>query len=117
MKMKYIEHVDYSFTQEEKKFLNADHQLTGTCVIDDFIGMYGKKSKLTRDDFIKLHQDYYDDIFENSDDIWTVDDGITPLFLEYVCKNNDFSHYAYDINNECFMKYISKNQNHKASIY
>ena len=28
--------------------------------------MYGKKLKLTRDDFIKLHQDYYKGVFENS---------------------------------------------------
>jgi hypothetical protein len=25
--------------------------------------------------------------------------------------------YAYDINNECFLKNISKNENHKALIY
>ena len=117
MKMKYSEHVDYSFTNEEKKFLNTDNKLTGTCVIDNFIGMYGKELKLTRDDFINLHQEYYNHIFENATEPWSVDDGITPLFIEYVCKKYDISHYAYDINDECFMKYISKNQNHKALIY
>ena len=52
MKMKYAEHVDYSFTKEEKMFLNTDDTLFGTCVIDNFIGMYGKELKLTRGDFI-----------------------------------------------------------------
>ncbi len=48
-------------------------------------------------------------------DLWK--QGITPVFLEFICKFYDIPHYAYDINNECFMKYISKNQNHKALIY
>ena len=72
--------------------------------------MYGEELKLTRDAFLKLHENYYDSI-----DLWK--EGITPEFLEFICRFYDISHYAYDINNECFMKYISKNQNHKALIY
>ena len=33
-------------------------------------------------------------------DMWK--EGITPLFLEHVCKRYDISMYAYDINNACF---------------
>ena len=62
MKIKYAEHVDYSFTKEEKKFLNKD-SLNGTCVIDNFIGMYGEEFKIKRDDFIKLHQKNYKNIY------------------------------------------------------
>ena len=126
MKMKYAEHIDYSFTNEEKKFLDKVPLNGGTCVIDNFVGMYGKELKITRDDFIKLHQEYYNNIFSLSSDLdeglkisemWKIEDGITPLFLEYVCKKYDISHYAYDINNECFMKYISQNRNHSSLIY
>ena len=57
MKMKLADHVEYSFTNEEKKYLNTDtnKQSTGTCVIDNFIGLYGEELKLTKDDFIDLH--------------------------------------------------------------
>ena len=108
MPMKYAEHVDYSFTNEDKQFLNINSE--GTCVIDNFIGLYGAELKLTRDDFIKLHQDFY-----NINDFWKK--GIAPAFLEYICKLYDISHYAYDINNECFMKFISQNRNHISLIY
>jgi hypothetical protein len=50
MAMKYAGHVDYSFTNEDKQFLNTDNE--NTCVMDNFIGMYGKKLNLTRDDFL-----------------------------------------------------------------
>ena len=53
----------------------------------------------------------------NTNETRRLENGITPLFLEYVCKKYDISHYAYDINDECFMKYYSKNQNHTARIY
>ncbi len=43
--------------------------------------------------------------------------GNTLAFLEHICKLYDISHYAYDINNECFMNHILKNQNHNALIY
>ena len=54
MKMKYAEHVDYSFTNVDKQFLNTyEKEACGTCVIDNFIGIYGKELKLTREDFKK----------------------------------------------------------------
>jgi hypothetical protein len=40
----------YNYTDEYKDFL----QDTGTCVINNFIGMYGEKLKLTRDAFITI---------------------------------------------------------------
>jgi hypothetical protein len=60
MPMKYSEHVDYSSTNEDKQFLDTESE--GTCVIDNFIGMYGEELKLTRDGFLKLHENYYDSI-------------------------------------------------------
>ena len=61
MKMKLADHVEYSFTNEEKKYLNTDtnKQSTGTCVIDNFIGLYGEELKLTKDDFIDMHNKFY----------------------------------------------------------
>ena len=125
--MKYAEHVDYTFTNEDNQFLITDKsKSTGTCVIDNFIGLYVEELKLTRGDFIKLHQDYYKNVFVTSSDLddgvasndsWRLEDGITSIFLEHVCKLYDISHYAYDINNECFMKYVSKNINHASLIY
>ena len=76
--------------------------------------MYGDELKLTRNDFIQLHKDYYG-TFEEPDhegndkrrktrgasfleyvevhrgmqaktyDEWRLEDGITPLFLEFIC--------------------------------
>ena len=179
MKMKLAEPVEYSFTHEEKKFLNKDG-LTGSCVIDNFIGVYGEELKITRNDFIKLHHEFYNKPFctlgtsylddgivsesksmksdlidgtftdsmqmiygnyynfnftppvfdddESSEeepvveveeddisDMWK--EGITPLFLEHVCKRYDISMYAYDINNACFLKNVSKNKNHTPLVY
>jgi hypothetical protein len=189
MKMKLADHVEYSFTNEEKKYLNTDtnKQSTGTCVIDNFIGLYGEELKLTKDDFIDMHNKFYNiqtkkkvsdldfgvqelasvsksnNEFKRAecDNDWSnnnfgnychihpptytsngydwdssdeephvnpvpevveveqvdISEGITPLFLEYVCKKYDISHYAFDINNKCFLKNVSKNRNHIALIY
>ena len=46
----------------KKRILNKD-SLNGTCVIDNFIGMYGEEFKIKRDDFIKLHQKNYKNIY------------------------------------------------------
>ncbi len=48
--MKSASQLMYNYIDEYKDFL----QDTGTCVIDNFIGMYGEKLKLTRDGFITV---------------------------------------------------------------
>jgi hypothetical protein len=45
----------YNCIDEYQEFL----QKTGTCVEDNFIGMYGEELKLTRDKFIDMCKEYY----------------------------------------------------------
>ncbi len=48
---------------------------------------------------------------------WTVGDGITPRCVNSICEKYDISHNVFDISKIYFIKHISKNRNHKASIY
>ena len=41
---------------------------------------------------------------------YNIDNSFTPAFIEYFCKEYGISHYAFDINKTCFMKYVHKNQ-------
>jgi hypothetical protein len=50
----------------------------------------------------------------DNDNYEIISDGVTPEFVDYFCRIYDISHYAFDITNKCFMKYISKNRNHCA---
>ncbi len=50
MPMKSSSQLIYNYIDEHKDFL----QNSGTCVIDNFIGMYGEELKLTRDGFITM---------------------------------------------------------------
>jgi len=49
--------------------------------------------------------------------VYNIDNAFTPAFIDYFCKTYGISHYAYDINKVCFMKYVHKNQNHRALCY
>jgi len=109
MPMKNASQLNYNIIDEYKDFL----QNTGTCVIDNFIGMYGEELKITRDNFTCLVKEYYKQFNIN----WTVDDGISPRCVNSICEKYDISHYAFDISKKCFVKNISKNKNHKALIY
>ena len=128
MPMRQVGHVQYSFTNEETKFLND----TNTCAIDNFIGVYGETLKMTRDDLIKLNKTFHYNNYEDEEEIesnlgdmiinpkykeYILEDSFTPLFFEYICKEYDIAHYAYDIDNNCFMKATSKNRNHPAVCY
>jgi len=49
--------------------------------------------------------------------VYNIDNAFTPAFIDYFCRKYGISHYAYDINKVCFMKYVHKNQNHRALCY
>ena len=46
--------------------------------------------------------------------VYNIENAFTPAFIEFFCKTYGISHYAFDINRTCFMKYVHKNQNHRA---
>jgi hypothetical protein len=106
MPMKSARQLMYNYIDEYKDYL----QNTGTCVIDNFIGMYGEELKLTRDTFIAMCREYQ---IQN----WTPDDGVSPRCVNSICEKYDIAHYAFDVNKACFIQNISKNRNHKALIY
>jgi 5-methylcytosine-specific restriction enzyme A len=138
----------YNCISEYREFL----QNTGTCVVDNFIGMYGPKLdkyisyflessesntqiddytkyflesdttvnlyipgrlKLTRDKFIDLCKEYYN----NKNQCWSVEHGITPQCVNSICEKYDITHYCLDVHKSVIIKSLSKNQNHKALIY
>jgi hypothetical protein len=41
----------------------------------------------------------------------------TSAFIDYFCKKYGISHYAHNINKVRLMKYVHKNQNHRALCY
>jgi energy-coupling factor transporter ATP-binding protein EcfA2 len=104
--MKSATQLMYNYIDEYKDFL----QDTGTCVIDNFIGMYGKELKLTRDGFISMCKEY-------NEENWTPEYGVSPRCVNSICEKYDIAHYAFDVNKSCFIKNISNNRNHKAFIY
>jgi 5-methylcytosine-specific restriction enzyme A len=99
----------YNCISEYREFL----QNTGTCVVDNFIGMYGEKLKLTRDKFIDICKEYYN----NKNQCWSVEHGITPQCVNSICEKYDITHYCLDVHKSVIIKNLSKNQNHKALIY
>jgi 5-methylcytosine-specific restriction enzyme A len=99
----------YNCISEYQEFL----QNTGTCVVDNFIGMYGEKLKLTRDKFIDMCKEYYN----NKNQCWSVEHGITPQCVNSICEKYDITHYCLDVHKSVIIKNLSKNQNHKALIY
>ena len=120
---------------EEHKALAAPENQYGTCVIDNFIGLYGNKLKITRDQMINIIKKYYYNLSSNLDDDeppssldvginrkestyeWNIKQGVDPLCLQHICEMLDLSHYAYDVTNNCFLKHISKSRNYEALCY
>jgi 5-methylcytosine-specific restriction endonuclease McrA len=99
----------YNCISEYREFL----QNTGTCVVDNFIGMYGEELKLTRDKFIDMCKEYY----KNKNQCWSVEYGISPQCVNSICEKYDITHYCLDVHKSIIIKSLSKNQNHKALIY
>ncbi len=78
MLIKNATRLDYNIIYEYKDFL----QNKGTCVIDNFIGMYGQELKITREKFIDFCQEYY-----NQNNInWTIENGISPRCVNSICE-------------------------------
>jgi 5-methylcytosine-specific restriction enzyme A len=99
----------YNCISEYREFL----QNTGTCVVDNFIGMYGEELKLTRDKFIDICKEYYN----NKNQCWSVEHGITPQCVNSICEKYDITHYCLDVHKSIIIKNISKNRNYKSLIY
>jgi 5-methylcytosine-specific restriction enzyme A len=99
----------YNCISEYREFL----QNTGTCVVDNFIGMYGEELKLTRDKFIDMCKEYYN----NKNQCWSVEHGITPQCVNSICEKYDITHYCLDVHKSIIIKNISKNRNYKSLIY
>jgi hypothetical protein len=99
----------YNCIDEYQEFL----QNTGTCVVDNFIGMYGEELKISRNKFIDMCKEYYN----NKNHCWSVEHGITPQCVNSICEKYDITHYCLDVHKSIIIKNLSKNQNHKALIY
>ena len=85
---------------------------------------YKAMKQQTKDNYIDEINDlkeYIDNIktdeSPNKKPVYNIDNAFTPAFIDYFCKEYGISHYAYDINKTCFMKYVHKNQNHRALCY
>ena len=109
MSMKHATQLEYNIIDEYKNFL----QNNGTCVIDNFIGLYGESLGITRKYFKCLVKEYYKQYNIN----WTVEDGISPKCVSSICEKYDIAHYAFDVNKNCFIKNISKYRKNKALVY
>ena len=81
MPMKNARQLIYNYIDEYKDYL----QDTGTCVIDNFIGMYGEELKLTRDTFIVMCREYHD---QN----WTPDYGVSPRCVNSICEKYNITY-------------------------
>ena len=92
--MRQATQLDYNIIDEYKDFL----QNNGTCVIDNFIGMYGEELKITRDNFKCLVKEYY----KQYDIDWTVENGISPKCVSSICQKFDIAHYAFDVKKKLF---------------
>jgi len=107
--MKNATPLTYNGINEYREYL----QNTGTCVVDNFIGMYGKELKLSRDKFIDLCKEHY----KNKNECWILEHGISPQCVNTICEKYDITHYCFDVNKNIIIKHVGKNRNHKALIY
>ncbi len=64
--MKNASQWEYNIINEYKDFLENK----GTCVIDNFVGMYGQELKIIRETIIDMCQEYYKELI--SIGIWNM---------------------------------------------
>ena len=53
----------------------------------------------------------------NKKTMWKPEDGVTPKGVNFLCRYYNISHYAYDMTNRCFLKFVAPHRNHHALIY
>ena len=100
--------IDYNFIPEERKYLNVNEN---KCVEDNLYGIYSEHIKKITIDYIReLGQKYYGDS-------WKYTDGYTSKFILDFCQKHNISMYAFDINNKCFLKHITKKRHYPALFY
>jgi hypothetical protein len=115
--------VEYSFIPADDKHLKTP----AFCVPDQIDAIYGNlNKKLSRDNFIKQchnienkNRSIDNDLNYGTDEVnqWKIEDGVRTSTLNQILKSHDISYYTYDVCNNCFDKYISKNQNYPALVY
>ncbi len=87
--MRQATKLEYNIIDEYKDFL----QNNGTCVIDNFIGMYSEALGITRRYFKSMVKEYYKQHNMN----WTIEDGTFPKCVSSICQKYDIAHYAFDV--------------------
>ena len=102
MPLSAVKPYKYYFIEEDTTKLNYK----GECVLDNMIGTYSPLIKNFEEKFNK----YCDEIEKNGKEK-------TSLQIKNVCVNLDISMYAYDLNQKCFLKNITKSRNYPALIY
>ena len=102
-------------------------------MIDTFVGIYGPLiKKLTRDYFIELcyevkginmmtNKNHLDQGIDEDEDeknnLWKIEDGITPDMIQKICQKLNISHYAFDVTKKCFSKHITDARHYPALVY
>ena len=105
MFLKLASPMNYTFTTEERKFLNNE----GTCVEDNLLGIYNPLIKsFTLESIRKIESTFYDINFIN----WTPDMGYSSDAILKICQNYKISMYAYDIMNTCFLEHVVEQSKH-----
>ena len=104
IKMKLAEPLKYSFLIPPNT--TSKNENSGTCVDDAFLSAYPH-----------ISQDEFDSLCKDIEPENKKEDGRTSAMLHHVCVKKDISMYAFDLKKRCFLKHLSKNQNHKALVY
>ena len=79
--------------------------------LEDELEIIQMEMEESKTNFMKRDDNDYDV------DGYNIKDAFTPKFVDYFCRHYDISHYVYDINDKCFMKYVSKSRNFDALCY
>ena len=110
MFLKAASPIDYKFLTCEKKFLNNN----GFCVEDNLIGIYGSLiKKFTLNNIIEIATNFY----KSKNINWDRTMGYSSDCIMHICKIHNISAYAYDIMNQCFLKYVGNHRNYPALFY